>query len=295
MVIEERRYTFLGSALSDELADLADRVRAGVVEVSDGRGTGAGTIWRSDGLIVTNHHVVPGETARVTLVDDRVFDARVIASLPERDLALLKVDAEALPALPVGDSASLRPGEIVLAVGHPHGVPGVVTFGVFSRFGPYQGSPGKHFREGLLADIELRPGNSGGPLVNARGEVVGINAMVLGPGTALAVPSATVARLLASNGRRTLGIQVGVVQSTPAIGDNGDQGRELLLMILDVAANSSAARAGLLPGDILLEIDGEQLEEPGDVALAMTGAKGGQSLSLSILRAGERQEVMVLL
>jgi serine protease Do len=293
MVIEERRHTILASALSDELAALAERVRAGVVEISDGRGTGAGTIWSTDGLIVTNHHVVPGEMARVTLVDDREFDARVIASLPERDLALLKVDADDLPALPVGDSASLRSGEIVLAVGHPHGVPGVVTFGVFSRFGPYEGSRGKHFREGLLADIELRPGNSGGPLVNARGEVVGINSMVLGPGTAMAVPSAIVARLLGSRERRTLGVHLGVVQNVPANGGRDDLDREALLMILDVAEGSSAARAGLLPGDILLAIDGEQLEEPGDVAWALTGAEPDGTRTLTILRAGERREVMV--
>jgi serine protease Do len=288
MVIEERQHTFLASALSEELAALAERVRAGVVEISDGRGTGAGTIWSSDGLIVTNHHVVPGETARVTLVDDRVLDARVVASLPERDLALLKVDADDLPALPVGDSASLRPGEIVLAVGHPHGVPGVVTFGVFSRFGPYEGGRGKHFREGLLADIELRPGNSGGPLVNARGEVVGINAMVLGPGTAMAVPSVTVARLLGLRERRTLGVQLGVVQNAPVNG-----GRDVLLMILDVAEGSSAARAGLLPGDSLLAIDGEPLEEPGDVGWALTGAGPDGTRTLTILRAGRQQDVRV--
>ena len=295
MVMAEHTDTFLASVLSDELAELAERVRAGVVEISDGRGTGAGTIWGSDGLIVTNHHVVPGETARVTLVDDRELDARVIASLPERDLALLKVDAADLPALPVGDSTSLRPGEIVLAVGHPHGVPGVVTFGVFSRFGPYEGSPGRHFREGLLADIELRPGNSGGPLVNARGEVVGINAMVLGPGTAMAVPSATVARLLQSRERRTLGIQVGVVQNAHGTGGVEYLGQELLLMILDVSAGSVAERSGLLPGDILLEIDGEQLEEPGDVALALIDAERDATLSLTILRAGQRQEVTAML
>ena len=293
MVLEERQRTFLSGTVSDELVELSANVRAGVVEISDGRGTGAGTIWSRDGLIVTNHHVVPGEQARVTLIDDRVLDARVISSLPERDLALLKVDATDLPALPVGDSARLRPGEIVLAVGHPHGVPGVVTFGIFSRFGPYEGRSGRHFREGLLADIELRPGNSGGPLVNARGEVVGINSMVLGPGTALAVPSATVARLLESRERRTLGIQVVVVQSTSAGANRADLERELLLMILDVAVESTAARAGLMPGDILLEIDGEQLEEPGDIAWALAGAEPGATLSLAIQRAGQRQEVMI--
>lgn len=288
MITEERSNALLSSTASAELVALAERVRAGVVEVSDGRGTGAGTIWSADGLIITNHHVVPGETARVTLADQSVHEARVVASLPERDLCLLKVDAVDLPALPVGDSTSLRSGEIVLAVGHPHGVPGVVTFGVFSRFGPYEGQPGRHFREGLLADIELRPGNSGGPLVNARGEVVGINAMVLGPGTAMAVPSSTVVRLLASRQRRTLGVQIGVVQAN-------NLEKEHQLIVLDVEPDSAAGRADLLPGDILLAINGERLEEPGDIAWTMMGATSGAAIPLTILRAGLRRDVALTL
>jgi serine protease Do len=213
--------------------------------------------------------------------------------LPERDLTLLKVIASDLPALPVGDSTRLRPGEIVLAVGHPHGVTGVVTLGVFSRFGSYEGHGGRHFREGLLADIELRPGNSGGPLVNARGEVVGINAMVLGPGTAMAVPSATVARLLVAGERRTLGVQVGLVKNTPDVAGRNDLPQEILLMVLDVAPGSSAALAGLLPGDVLLAIDGDALEEPGDIAWALDGAGAGATLSITILRAGRTSDVSV--
>ena len=294
MVTEARSSVVLADALSGELAALAERVRAGVVEVSDGRGTGAGTIWSSDGLIVTNHHVVPGETACVTLDDDTVLDARVIASLPERDLSLLKVGATDLPALPIGDSASLRPGEIVMAVGHPHGVPGVVTFGVFSRVGPYEGRTGRHLREGLLADIELRPGNSGGPLVNARGEVVGINAMVLGPGTALAIPSTTVGRLLVSGERRTLGIQVGLIENTPAVAGHDGLTQEHLVMVLEVASASAATRAGLLPGDILLALNGEPIEEPGDIAWALAGASPDASISLTVLRAGQRTDVLLM-
>ncbi|HEX5164346.1 MAG TPA: trypsin-like peptidase domain-containing protein [Thermomicrobiales bacterium] len=289
MIAEIHSGGLIANALSDELEGLAARVQAGVVEISDGRGTGAGTNWSSDGLIVTNHHVVPGESARVGFTDGRVLDARVVSSLPERDLTLLKVEAIDLPALPVGDSAVLRPGEIVLAVGHPHGIPSVVTFGIFSRFGPYEGDGRvpKHLREGLLADIELRPGNSGGPLVNANGEVVGINAMVLGPGTAMAVPSATVRRLLAAGERRTLGVQIGVVNA----GATSQQ--EPHLMVLDVVPASEAARAGLLPGDMLLAIGGQALEEPGDIALALREASAAESLSLTIQRAGRRLDVLV--
>jgi serine protease Do len=287
MYIQAQQPTLLAAAFSDELAALAERVRAGVVEVSDGRGTGAGTIWSSDGLVVTNHHVVPGDAARVTLTDDRTLDARVVAAIPERDLTLLKVDASDLPALPVGDSTRLRVGELVIAVGHPHGVPGVVTAGVFSRFGPYEGRAGRHLREGLLADIELRPGNSGGPLVNARGEVVGINAMVLGPGTALAVPSATVSRLLVAGERRTLGVQVQIIQHE-ATGAYD-------LMILDVASDSVAERAGLLPGDILRRIAGEAIEEPGDIPWALNGLAPDATVVLAVQRAGRIHEAVATL
>lgn len=292
-MIEGLRSALLADAVSNELSDLAERVQAGVVEVTDGRGSGAGTIWSSDGLIVTNHHVVPGDRANVRLTDGREMEAVVVASLPARDLALLNVDADDLPALPIGDSSLLRPGEIVIAVGHPLGQIGVVTFGVFSRFGPYEGGAAKHFREGLLADIELRPGNSGGPLVNARGEVIGINSMVLGPGTAMAVPSATVARLFSAHRRRTLGVQIGIIQNDA--GRRELLGQDILLMIFDVANGSNAARAGLLPGDVLLAIDGENLEEPGDLALALSvGTPDGQ-IMLSILRGGERREIAVTL
>ena len=206
----------VGADLSGELAALANQVRVGVVQVADGRGAGSGTIWREDGLIVTNYHVAPGERARVTLADGRALPARAVNGLPERDLAVLQVEATGLPSLPVGDSAALRIGELLLAVGHPLGVPRAVSLGIFSGVGPIEGQGGeggrggRHFQEALLADIELRPGNSGGPLLNARGEVVGINAMVLGPRTALAVPSATVVRLLGGGGlRRVLGVTAG--------------------------------------------------------------------------------------
>jgi serine protease Do len=278
------------AALSAELAALAERTRAGVVQVSDGRGGGAGTIWSSDGLIVTNYHVVPGERARVTLAGETELSARVVANLPERDLAVLQVDATGLSALPVGDSTALRPGELVMAVGHPLGVPGSVSLGIFSGVGPIEGRSGRHLREALLANIELRPGNSGGPLVNARGEVVGINAMVIGPGTALAVPSATVRRVLEAGSRRTIGIQAGVIPNPnqPAIAERHRITQDALIIVLEVVAGSSAERAGLLPGDILLALGDQPLEEPGDIAWALAGASAGATLSLALLRGGEK-------
>ena len=139
----------VGGALAAELGALAERVRAGVVRITNGRGAGSGTIWHEDGPIVTNYHVVPGERAKVTLADGREFPGTVVSNLPERDLAVIRVPAQGLPALPVGDSGALRVGEIVVAVGHPLGVPGAVTFGIYSGTGPIEGAErnGRHFRE----------------------------------------------------------------------------------------------------------------------------------------------------
>lgn len=285
----------LGGVLAGELAALAERVRAGVVRVATRRGAGAGTIWHEDGLIVTNYHVVPGERARITLADGREFPGTVVGNLPERDLALLRVPAQGLAALPVGDSTALRIGELVIAVGHPLGVPGATTLGIFSGTGPIEGSErgGRHFREALLAAIELRPGNSGGPLVNARGEVVGINAMVLGPRTALAVPSATVVRLIGGRARRVLGVRVAPIATPRALAARLGIAQETALLLVDVAADSAAARAGLLPGDILLALDEHPIEEPGDLAWGLSEAPDGAAAAFRILRGGESRVIVI--
>lgn len=287
----------IGVDLTTELGALAERVRVGVVQITDGRGGGAGTIWRSDStgsLIVTNYHVVPGEAARVTTADGTVLRGQVVANLPERDLAVLRVDAQGLSALPVGDSGALRTGELVVAVGHPLGVRGAVSLGIFCGVGPIEERGNRHFQEALLADIELRPGNSGGPLVNIRGEVVGINAMVLGPRTALAVPSATVLRLLGGRTRRVIGVQVGAVQIPRALVARHGLQQGAALLVLGVESESPATTAGLLPGDILLALDGHGLEEPGDLAWGLAGAPSDTAVTLRILRGGEPREVAVM-
>lgn len=275
--------------LAAELAELAGRVRAGVVRITDGRGAGAGTIWRSDetgSLIVTNYHVVPGPHARVTTADGVSLRGEVVANLPARDLTVIKVAAHGLPGLPVGDSGALRIGELVVAVGHPLGVQGAVSLGIFSGVGPIEERGGRHFEEALLADIELRPGNSGGPLVNARGEVVGINAMVLGPRAALAVPSATVLRLLGVRSRRVLGVQIGVAQLPPALVARYGLNQDVALVLLHVAPDGAADRAGLLPGDLILALDGRTLQEPGDLSWGLAEKPVGDPVILRLLRGG---------
>jgi len=281
----------VGEHISQELAQLATRTRAAVVEVSDGRGGGAGTIWSSDGLIVTNYHVVPGETAKVSTEDGRTLAGSVVSNLPDRDLAILRVDAQDLPFLHPADVAALRPGELLMAVGHPLGVKGAVTLGIFSGVGAIEHRQGRHFSEAILANIELRPGNSGGPLVNMRGELVGINSMVLGTGTALAVPVTAVARIVSSTARRTLGVRTGMVM-IPSVWVAVSGNREQAVMLLDIELDSAAHRAGLLPGDILLAIDDHPIEEPGDIAWALAG-NDHTGMTLDVLRSGQRVDVPV--
>jgi serine protease Do len=173
---------------------LAERVRASVVDVrSSGVGLGAGTIWRADGLIATNHHVTPGAGAEVVLADGRQFSARVVARDVENDLALLKIPANELPFLSNGDARRMRAGELVLAVGNPFGLRAAVTMGVLSVALLELG--GGQPRELIRADVRLEPGYSGGPLVDVRGRVIGLNAMVSGS-LAMAVPSHLVERLV---------------------------------------------------------------------------------------------------
>ncbi len=163
------------------------RLRRSVVVVGAGDGHGSGVVWDSRGLVVTNAHVATGREAWIETESGARFTAPVVARDRERDLALLRVrsggtgEAFAPPAAPIGNSRVLRVGEWIVAVGNPHGVRGTATFGIISAAGGEQGW--------LQADVALAPGNSGGPLANVWGEVVGIASMMMSPGIALAVPS----------------------------------------------------------------------------------------------------------
>lgn len=174
--------------LNDELAAVADLAQRSLVNISNGqRGAGAGTIWHPDGLILTNAHVVQLHSPRVTLPDGRILPARVLAHDSSLDLAALRVDASDLPTIKVGDSKRLRPGDWVLALGHPWGVAGAATAGVVIGMGPPP-EMGMPDRELLHVGLHLRPGHSGGPLVDIHGRLVGINTMMAGPDVGLAVP-----------------------------------------------------------------------------------------------------------
>jgi serine protease Do len=170
---------------------MLQRVQRSLVQVIDEpRGAGAGVIWRQDGIILTNHHVVAGKNERleVRLNSGDRFLARVLALHAEIDLAIVKVDARGLPVALLADSHDLKVGQLVFAVGHPWGQPGVVTAGIISALSQVVTQEGKTFPM-IRSDSLLAPGNSGGPLVNAAGGVIGINTMIVGGDQGLAIPS----------------------------------------------------------------------------------------------------------
>lgn len=259
------------------LEETSTRLRASVAEVRAG-GTGAGTIWRRDGTIVTNHHVAGRDQAEVILADGRSFRATVAARDIENDLAVLQVPALDLPAAPIGDARTLRPGELVLAVGHPFGVRGALTIGVVST--AHRRPRRRMARELVVADVRLGPGNSGGPLADARGRVVGINAMVSG-GMALAVPSHLVERLLGAGASRLrLGIEVQDVALAPSQAAQAGGQFSRGVLVVAVRDGSPAQAGGLVVGDILLAVD--HLPTPEGSALAAALAQD-QSAGLHLL------------
>lgn len=179
----------LSDSIAEALVEVNARVQRSLVVVLNGRGAGAGVVWRAGGYIVTNHHVIAHGKPRVLLNNNREYPARLVAQAPEIDLALLQVDAPNLPTALIADSRSLKVGQIVLAVGHPWGQRGVVTRGIISSLGTVETARPRRQVPVIRSDVTLAPGNSGGPLVNAAGGVVGINTMVIGGDLGLAIPS----------------------------------------------------------------------------------------------------------
>lgn len=182
--------TFNPNELSDALAGVAGRIRRSLAVVHNGRrGAGAGVVWRSNGLIVTNNHVIAHGKPRVTLDDGREYPARILAQDAEIDLALLHIEAKDLPAAPIADSRGLRVGQMVMAIGHPWGQRACLTTGIVSGLSQVETRGQRGSAPVIRSDVRLAPGNSGGPLINASGGVVGINTMIVGGDISLAIPS----------------------------------------------------------------------------------------------------------
>ena len=274
---------------------MVGRAQESVAQVrSRGRGVGAGVIWAGEGLVVTNHHVVAGRSRnpKVTVVlrDGREVDAEVVKRGHNLDLALLRLEdaPHDLSAAPVGDSDALRVGELVYAIGHPWGRLGAVTAGVVSGLG-VAGGPGGGTRY-VQSDVSLAPGNSGGPLLNARGEVVGINAMIFGR-LALSIPSNAASAWLAGEGHRShLGVRILPVEIPTSLRGPGTP--EEGLIVAAVEAGGPAEKAGLLVGDVLLGTD-EGAVDPGSLLDAIAGA--GDNVRLRVMRGGKLSVVDVAL
>ena len=175
--------------LNGELASVVEMVGQGLVQVLNGRGSaGAGTIWHPDGLVVTCAHVLGRGPLRVRLPDGSSFPARMLASVHGHDLAALAVDATGLSVIELGASSRLQAGQWVMALGHPWGVVGAATAGVVIGMGREGEEASPHGRDWITVSLHLRPGYSGGPLVDAHGRLVGVNTMMVGPDVGVAVP-----------------------------------------------------------------------------------------------------------
>lgn len=183
--------------LNDELALVADGIKDSLVQVRGSRGgVGAGTIWHPDGLILTNAHVVQRPPLIVTLTDGRTLEARLLATDTSRDLAALMVEASGLPTVRLADSRKVQPGQWVLAMGHPWGVAGSVTAGAVIGLEQEDGHGRWPGRQWIVVGLNLRPGYSGGPLVDARGRLLGINTMMTAHNVGMAVPVHVAAEFL---------------------------------------------------------------------------------------------------
>ncbi len=280
--------------LTDAMDDLVQRVHGRMVMIrNNGIGVGAGIIWRANGVILTNNHVLQHEQADVSLPDGRSLPGQVLDRDPEIDLALLQVDAVRLPTAMIADSRQLRVGELVFAIGHPWGEPGVVTSGVISGLGAAETRGPRRQVPIIRTDVTLAPGNSGGPLVNARGAVVGINAMIVGGNQGVAIPSHLAQDFAETALDRRVVLGVGV-QPSPlpkGLAVAGVNGQEYGLLVVSLTKGGPAQQAGVIPGDILLQIDGDLLESPRTLLRALAARSPGDRVALNLLRAGELQQV----
>jgi len=250
--------------------EIAERLRRSTVEVRipGERGGGSGVVWNAGGLIVTNAHVARASDTEVDLWDGRRIPGRVVSRDARRDLALLNITASNLEPATPGDSAALRPGELVMAVGSPLGFAGALSRGAVHSIGPIDGMG---TRPWIRAGVRLAPGNSGGPLANARGEVIGINTAIVN-GLGVAIPSNRAVDFVERGPLPSLGVALRPVR--------------LGLLLLDVDSAGAAANASLKPGDTLLL----SLDE-------LNGAldSGGEVLRLRFLRESKIRETYVQL
>ena len=265
------------------------------------RGTGSGFIIDSNGYILTNAHVVEGATTiYVTLTDKREFKAKLIGVDRRTDVALVKIDGTGLPKLPIGESSKVRVGEWVLAIGSPFGFDNTVTAGIVSAKGRETNDSITPF---IQTDVAVNPGNSGGPLINTRGEAIGINSQIYSRsggymGISFAIPideAIRVAEQLKSNGRIARGrIGISIAEVNKEIADNiGFTGKVHGVLVRAIEAGAPAANAGIEPGDVILRINDREIERPSELTRAVGDTKPGNKVKLQVWRKGSIREVSV--
>ncbi|MGB3311679.1 MAG: HhoA/HhoB/HtrA family serine endopeptidase [Nodosilinea sp.] len=274
------------------------------------RGVGSGFITSADGRIITNAHVVAGaDEVQVTLTDGRSFTGQVMGADPITDIAVIKIDAQNLPAVSISNSDQIQTGEWAIAIGNPLGLDSTVTAGIISATGRSSrevGVPDKRV-DFIQTDAAINPGNSGGPLLNLNGEVIGVNTAIIqgAQGLGFAIPINTVQRIsseLIETGRvehAYLGIQM--VNLTPELKQNinSDPNRPFSVeadsgvLIGRVMPNSPAAQGGLRDGDIIVAIEGQPVTESAAVQQAVERSRVGQNLALTLQREGREQIITV--
>ncbi|HXJ81995.1 MAG TPA: trypsin-like peptidase domain-containing protein [Candidatus Methylomirabilis sp.] len=303
--------------LNNFMNELAERLKPALVQIrvkravevhgegqdpfggpEDRMSSGSGFIIRQDGYIVTNAHVVSdGERIQVKLPDARRFEARLVGQDDRVDLALVKIEVTGLPVAELGDSNRLRVGEFVLALGHPFGLEQTVSFGIVSRKGAplLVAAPGFDF---IQTDAAVNPGNSGGPLVNMAGEVVGVNSMAARNGSiGFAIPVNLVKGLLpqlAEKGKVEwgwLGVSIGEISDEDQVRYNLKEPRGVL--IRQVVAGQPADKGGVKANDVVLAVNGAPVEEPRDLQRIIASTPVGQMVTLSVMREGKPTELSV--
>jgi serine protease Do len=264
---------------------------------------GSGVIVSSEGYIITNNHVIEqADEIRVTLLDKRSFRARIIGADPKTDVAVVKIDAKNLPVARWGDSDALEVGEFVLAIGNPFGLSHTVTMGIISAVG--RANVGiADYEDFIQTDAAINPGNSGGPLVNIKGELIGINTAIFSKsggyqGIGFAVPSNMVRLVmdqLEKKGKVTRGwLGVTIQELTPDLSQKFGLRSSNGALVGDVAKGSPAEKAGIKRGDIILALNGKKVKDVGSLRNMVAGSRVGSEIEVSVLRGEKEYTVKVV-